>query len=160
MTGPEDLSHRFEVESVERTLALVGGERWTFVILREIFLGVRRFGQLVRNLNIPRPTLAARLRSLVDNGLLVRVPYAQDPERFEYRLTDSGRDLFPAVVTLMQWGDKHLPVPEGPPLVLRHQSCGQIVEARLLCSNCNQELNARNVTPPEPGPGFGGGAQD
>ncbi|SEH50589.1 DNA-binding transcriptional regulator, HxlR family [Mycolicibacterium rutilum] len=157
MTGPEDLSHRFEVESVERTLALVG-ERWTFVILREIFLGVRRFGQLVRNLNIPRPTLAARLRSLVDNGLLVRVPYAQDPERFEYRLTDSGRDLFPAVVTLMQWGDKHLPVPEGPPLVLRHQSCGQIVEARLLCSNCNQELNARNVTP-EPGPGFGG-AQD
>lgn len=132
MTGPEDLSHRFEVESVERTLALVGGERWTFVILREIFLGVRRFGQLVRNLNIPRPTLAARLRSLVDNGLLVRVPYAQDPERFEYRLTDSGRDLFPAVVTLMQWGDKHLPVPEGPPLVLRHQSCGR--SSKLACS--------------------------
>jgi len=154
MTGPDDLSHRFEVESVERTLALVG-ERWTFVILREIFLGVRRFGQIARNLNIPRPTLAARLRTLVDNGLLVRVPYGQNGERFEYRLTDSGRDLFPAVVTLMQWGDKHLPHPQGPPLVLRHQLCGQIAEARLLCSHCNQELAARNVTP-EPGPGFGG----
>lgn len=154
MTGPDDLSHRFEVESVERTLALVG-ERWTFVILREIFLGVRRFGQIARNLGIPRPTLAARLRSLVENGLLVQVPYGRNGERYEYRLTDSGRDLFPAVVTLMQWGDKHLPVPQGPPLVLRHQLCGQIAEARLLCSHCNQELTARNVTP-EPGPGFGG----
>lgn len=154
MASPDDLSHRFEVESVERTLALVG-ERWTFVILREIFLGVRRFGQIARNLNIPRPTLALRLRSLVENGLLVRVPYGKNSERFEYRLTESGRDLFPAVVTLMQWGDKHLPVPEGPPLVLRHQACGQITEARLVCNHCNQELTARNVTP-EPGPGFGG----
>jgi len=154
MTSPDDLSHRFEVESVERTLALVG-ERWTFVVLREIFLGVRRFGQIARNLNIPRPTLAARLRSLVENGLLVRVPYGQSAERFEYRLTESGRDLFPAVVTLMQWGDKHLPVPQGPPLVLRHKSCGHIAEARLVCSQCDEELTARNVTP-EPGPGFGG----
>ncbi|MGE0216180.1 winged helix-turn-helix transcriptional regulator [Mycolicibacterium sp.] len=152
MAGPDDLSHRFEVESVERTLALVG-ERWTFLILREIFLGVRRFGQLVRNLTIPRPTLSARLRSLVDNGLLVRVPYAQDPERFEYRLTDSGRDLFPAVVTLMQWGDRHLPVPEGPPLVLRHRNCGEVAEARLVCGHCGEDLAARDVTP-EPGPGF------
>ncbi|MCV7278224.1 helix-turn-helix transcriptional regulator [Mycolicibacterium flavescens] len=154
MTGPAELSHRFEVESVERTLALVG-ERWTFVILREIFLGVHRFGQLVSNLDIPRPTLATRLRSLVEHGLLVRVPYTQDPERFEYRLTDSGRDLFPAVVALMQWGDKHLPVPQGPPVVLRHKACGQIAEGLLLCSQCHQELTARTVTP-EPGPGFGG----
>src|ERR1700754_1932734 len=98
-----DLSHRFEGESVARALDIVG-ERWSLLILREAFFGVRRFGQLVRNLNIPRPTLAARLRTLVDNDVLERVAYAQDPERFEYRLTDAGRDLFSAVVILMQWG--------------------------------------------------------
>src|SRR3982074_1523948 len=107
MTAPHDLSHRFEGESVGRALALVG-ERWTLLILREAFFGVRRFGQLARNLNIPRPTLSARLRSLVDAGLLDRVLYSRGPDRHEYRLTEAGRDLFPAVVALMRWGDAHL----------------------------------------------------
>ena len=95
MGAADDLSHRFDGESVGRTLGLVG-ERWTLLILREAFFGVRRFGQLARNLGIPRPTLSARLRTLVDAGLLARVPYARDPDRHEYRLTDAGRDLFPA----------------------------------------------------------------
>src|SRR5260370_40714350 len=112
MAGRDDLSHRFEGESVGGTLALVG-ERWTLLILREAFFGVRRFGQLVRNLGIPRPTLSSRLRMLVDAGLLERVPYSRDPDRFEYRLTDAGRDLFVAIVVLMRWGDKHLPHPSG-----------------------------------------------
>ena len=116
-----DLSHRFEGESVGRALALLG-ERWTLLILREAFFGVRRYGQLARNLNIPRPTLSSRLRTLVDAGLLERVPYARDPDRYEYRLTDAGRDLFPAIVTLMRWGDEHLAGPEGPPIVLRHDA--------------------------------------
>ena len=73
-----DLSHRFEAESVSRALALVG-EKWTMLILREAFFGVRRYGQLVRNLGIPRPTLSARLRTLVDAGLLERVRYATEP---------------------------------------------------------------------------------
>src|SRR5271165_4850376 len=85
-----DLSHRFEAESVARTLDLVG-ERWTLLILREAFFGVRRFGQFTRNLNISRPTLSARLRTLVDAGLLERVLYSSDPERHEYRLTDANR---------------------------------------------------------------------
>jgi DNA-binding HxlR family transcriptional regulator len=153
MTDPNDLSHRFEGESVARALDIVG-ERWSLLILREAFFGVRRFGQLVRNLNIPRPTLAARLRTLVDNDVLERVAYAQDPERFEYRLTDAGRDLFSAVVALMQWGDKHVPQPKGPPIVLRHHVCGQIAEPRLVCATCQQEITTRNVTP-EAGPGFG-----
>ncbi len=83
-----DLSHRFEGESVARALEIVG-ERWTLLILREAFFGVRRFGQLARNLQIPRPTLSARLRTLVDKGLLDKVLYASDPDRHEYRLTDS-----------------------------------------------------------------------
>jgi DNA-binding HxlR family transcriptional regulator len=147
-----DLSHRFYAESVARALEVVG-ERWTLLILREAFFGVRRFGQLARNLQIPRPTLSLRLRALVENGLLEKVPYAYDPDRHEYRLTDSGRDLFSAIVVLMQWGDEHLPLPSGPPIVLRHQLCGHIAKPVLVCAHCGKELTAHNVTP-EPGPGF------
>jgi DNA-binding HxlR family transcriptional regulator len=152
MTASSDLSQRFDGESVGRALELVG-ERWTLLILREAFFGVRRFGQLVRNLNIPRPTLSSRLRMLVAAGLLERVLYSQEPERHEYRLTDAGRDLFGAVVTLMRWGDEYLPNPDGPPIVLRHNGCGEIADARLICGHCGDEISAHNVTP-EPGNGF------
>jgi DNA-binding HxlR family transcriptional regulator len=148
----DDLSHRFEAESVGRALALVG-ERWSLLILREAFFGVRRFGQFARNLAIPRPTLSSRLRTLVEAGLLERVPYSRDPDRHEYRLTDMGRDLFPAIVTLMRWGDKHLAGRDGPPIVLRHVACSEPADARLTCTHCGQEIDARNVTP-ERGPGF------
>jgi DNA-binding HxlR family transcriptional regulator len=151
MATPE-LSHRFEAESVGRALELVG-ERWTLLILREAFFGVQRFGQLARNLSIPRPTLSSRLRMLVNVGLLDRVPYSRDPERHEYRLTEAGRDLFGAIVVLMRWGDKHLPHPDGPPIVLRHHTCGEFADPRLICAHCGEEITARNVTP-EPGPGF------
>jgi DNA-binding HxlR family transcriptional regulator len=152
MAPANDLSHRFDGESVGRALGLVG-ERWTLLILRESFFGVRRFGQLARNLNIPRPTLSSRLRMLVDAGLLDRVLYRRDPDRHEYRLTDAGRDLFPAIVALMRWGDTHLADPKGPPIVLRHDACGEIADPRLTCRHCGQEVSALNVTP-EPGPGF------
>jgi len=147
-----DLSHRFDGESVARALEVVG-ERWTLLILREAFFGVRRFSQLARNLHIPRPTLSARLRTLVENGLLEKVLYAQNPDRHEYRLTASGRDLFAAIVVLMQWGDQHLPQPNGPPIVLRHQPCDHIADPVLVCAHCRKEITARNVTP-EPGAGF------
>jgi DNA-binding HxlR family transcriptional regulator len=152
MEPADDLSHRFDGESVGRALALVG-ERWTLLILREAFFGVRRFGQLARNLGIPRPTLSSRLRTLVDTGLLERVAYARDPDRCEYRLTPAGRDLFPAIVALMRWGDEHLAGPEGPPIVLRHHVCGQIADPRLTCQHCGGEIDAHNVTP-ESGPAF------
>jgi DNA-binding HxlR family transcriptional regulator len=152
MPTSSDLSLRFEGESVGRALELVG-ERWTLLILREAFFGVRRFGQLARNLSIPRPTLSSRLRMLVDVGLLERVPYSHEPERHEYRLTAAGRDLFAAIVTLMRWGDEHLPHPNGPPIVLRHNACGQIADIRLTCAHCGHEITAQNVTP-EPGSGY------
>jgi DNA-binding HxlR family transcriptional regulator len=129
------------------------GDHWTLMILREALFGVRRYGQLARNLGIPRPTLSARLRSMVDSGLLERVRYASDPDRYEYRLTDAGRDLFPAAVLLMRWGDKYLAGPEGPPLVLRHHDCGQLADPALTCGVCGQEVTADNVDP-EPGPAF------
>jgi DNA-binding HxlR family transcriptional regulator len=147
-----DLSHRLQAESAGRALSLVG-ERWTMMILRESFFGVRRFGEFARNLNIPRPTLSLRLRKLVDSGLLDRVPYSSDPERHEYRLTQAGRDLFPAVIALMRWGDAYLAGPEGPPIVLRHETCGNPTHPHLTCDVCGEEVSTRNVTP-ERGPGF------
>lgn len=152
MNRPGDLAHRFHAESVARTLEVVG-ERWTLLILREAFFGVRRYGQLARNLNVPRPTLSSRLRTLVEGGLLEKVAYATEPDRYEYRLTDAGLDLFPAIVALMRWGDRHRPHPHGPPIVLHHRTCGSVADPRLVCAHCGEEINARNVTP-EAGPGF------
>lgn len=147
-----DLTHRFQADSANRALQLVG-ERWTMLILRETFFGVRRYGQFVRNLSIPRPTLSARLRKLVDSGLLDRVQYANGPDRFEYRLTDAGLELFGAIVVLMRWGDTHLAGPEGPPIVLTHDACGQVTRPQLMCDVCGEQVTARNVTPAR-GPGF------
>lgn len=153
MTSPNmDLSHRFEGESVGRALALVG-ERWSLLILRETFFGVRRYSEFARNLSIPRPTLSARLTTLVDAGLLDRVLYATDPDRHEYRLTDAGRELFPAIAVLMRWGDRYLAGPDGPPILLRHNECGQFADPFLACRNCGGEITADKVTP-EPGPSF------
>jgi DNA-binding HxlR family transcriptional regulator len=143
---------RRDQDSVTRTLELVG-EKWTMLILREAFFGVRRYGQLARNLGIPRPTLSARLRTLVDARVLERVRYATEPERYEYRLTRAGLELFPAIVILMRWGDAHLAGPEGPPVVLRHDDCGEIADPYLACRSCRGEVDARNVTPAR-GDGF------
>lgn len=149
---PIDLPHRFQGDSVSRALALIG-DQWTLMILRESLFGVRRYAQFARNLGIPRPTLSARLRSMIDAGLLERVPYARDPDRYEYALTEAGRDLFGAAAMLMRWGDTYLAGPEGPPIALRHHDCGEIAEPTLVCGHCGKAMDAHNVTP-EPGPGF------
>jgi len=138
-----DLEHRFEADSVGRTLALLG-ERWTLLILREAFFGVRRYGQLARNLGIPRPTLSARLRTLVDAGLLERARYATDPDRYEYRLTPAGIDLFPSIVALMRWGDAHL-APKGAPVVARHAGCGGALDGVSGCERCGEVVGADEV---------------
>ena len=153
-----DLNHRFEADSVGRTLGLLG-EKWTLLILRESFYGATRFEQFhtvlncPRNLGIPRPTLTVRLRRLVDAGLLERVRYTSDPDRFEYNLTEAGIDLFPSIVALMRWGDAYLSGPQGPPIALRHNDCGEIADPFLACSHCGGAIDARNVTA-ERGPGF------
>jgi DNA-binding HxlR family transcriptional regulator len=145
-----DLRHRFTADSVGRALDLVG-ERWSLLILRETFFGVRRYGEFARNLSIPRPTLSARLKTLAEAGVLERVEPA--PDRPEYHLTHAGRDLFGAVVTLMQWGDKHLAGPDGPPILLRHNDCGEITETYVACGHCGGAIATDKVTP-EPGPAF------
>jgi DNA-binding HxlR family transcriptional regulator len=121
------------------------GERWTLLILRESFYGVRRFSDMQRNLGIARNILSARLQNLVRAGLLERRRYQEDPERYEYRLTPMGRDIYPAMVAIMRWGDRHLCDEGGPSIVLRH-SCGHDAAPEVVCTHCGEPLRARDVT--------------
>ena len=137
--------------SVGRAMDILG-ERWTFLILRESFYGVRRFSDMQRNLGIARNILSVRLQTLVRAGILERILYQEEPERYEYKLTARGRDLYPAIVSIMRWGDEYLAGEAGPPLLLYHQECGHHAEPTLVCSHCREPLDPRKVTP-EPGPG-------
>jgi DNA-binding HxlR family transcriptional regulator len=126
--------------SIARTLDIVG-EKWALLALREVFLGDRRFDEMVRRTGAPRDTLAARLRTLTAAGVLERRPYSEHPARFEYHLTDAGRDLYPVIATLMHWGDKYLAGQDGPPLVLEH-SCGHQLVPELVCQACAEPLQS------------------
>src|SRR5205823_13136875 len=130
--------------SIAGTLELIG-ERWTLLVLRDAFLGVRRFDDFQRDLGVARNVLAARLGRLVDEGVLERVAYQERPERFEYRLTEKGLDLWPVLVALIGWGDRHA-APEGPPVVLEHRGCGGRVNDRRICEACGALLGPRDVT--------------
>jgi DNA-binding HxlR family transcriptional regulator len=121
---------------VARTLEIVG-EKWALLAVREVFLGNRRFDEMVRRTGAPRDTLAARLRTLTGAGILERRPYSEHPARYEYRLTEAGLDLYPVILTLMRWGDKYLATAAGPPLVLEH-SCGHRLVARVVCDACGE----------------------
>ncbi|HEX5361030.1 MAG TPA: helix-turn-helix domain-containing protein, partial [Fluviicoccus sp.] len=109
--------------SIARSLAVLG-DRWTLMVLRNCFLGIKRFDDFQTNLGVTRHVLAERLQRLVDAGVLKKVPYQQKPERFEYRLTDKGRDLYPVLLALISWGDKWLDEGQGAPLEFVHQACG------------------------------------
>jgi DNA-binding HxlR family transcriptional regulator len=136
--------------SVARTLELVG-ERWTLLILRDAFMGVRRFDDFQRNLGIARNVLNTRLQRLVGAGLLERRRYQERPERFEYRLTEMGIDLWPSVMALMQFGDKHLAGSDGPPVVIEHKDCGGEMDEHRICRTCGAALGPRDVRA-TPGP--------
>jgi DNA-binding HxlR family transcriptional regulator len=139
--------------SVARTLELVG-ERWTILVLRDVFLGRRRFDQIQQSLGVARNVLAARLDRLVGEGILEKVPYQERPVRHEYRLTAKGVDLWPVTVELLRWGDRYTAPDAGPPIVLRHKGCGGELGERRVCMRCGESLQASDVRA-EPGPGAG-----
>ena len=136
--------------SVAQCLEVVG-EWWSLLILRDVFMGVRRFDDLQARLGISRNVLTQRLRHLVDSGVLERVPYQQNPPRYEYRLTEKGIDLWPVLISLVKWGDKHAAA-SGPPRIIEHRGCGGQVNDHLSCDRCGQPLTARDVIT-RPGPG-------
>jgi DNA-binding HxlR family transcriptional regulator len=143
--------------SIARTLDIVG-EWWTLLIVRDAFLGVTRFDDFQARLAISRNILTQRLNHLVDHEILERVPYQDHPPRFEYRLTDKGRDLCHVVTALRQWGDRWA-APDGPPLRVRHKSCGHVSRAIPVCSHCGERLELDDVTV-FAGPGSGEGDYD
>jgi DNA-binding HxlR family transcriptional regulator len=140
-----------QVCSVARTLEVLG-ERWTLLIIRDVFNRKRRFEQIQSNLGIARNVLSARLQWLVDEGILEKRAYEHRPPRFEYFLTEKGLDLWPVMISLVAWGDKHLSDAGGPPIVIRHKECDGPVDSRGICERCGERLGARDAYT-EYGPG-------
>lgn len=129
---------------IARTVDLVG-DWWTPLVLNEAFRGARRFEEFQQRLSIGRNVLSQRLRRLVDEGVLERVKYQDRPERHQYVLTAKGRALFPILATMAHWGDTWLPDPGSPPVVMRHQGCGQSTHPVLVCAECGEPLRPGEV---------------
>ena len=147
------LGHEYpgQVCSIAKALEVVG-ERWSLLIVRDVMNGNRRFGELQQGLGIARNVLSARLQRLVEEDILERRAYQESPERYEYFLTEKGLDLWPALVALLAWGDRHSPEPAGPPMLIVHKECGGEVNDRGICESCGKVLHARDARA-VPGPG-------
>nr|WP_206444311.1 helix-turn-helix domain-containing protein [Nocardioides sp. KC13] len=127
----------------------VVGEKWSLLVLREAFLGVRRFADFQQNLDVSRAVLTDRLNTFVDQGVLVRAPYHAEGQRqrHEYQLTQKGLDLYPALVALMEWGDRYLADGRGSALALEHRDCGGEVHLSLTCEEGHFLSGPREVRP-------------
>ena len=134
--------------SIARSLDIIG-EWWTLLIVRDIFMGKRRFEEIRQDLGISKNVLADRLGTLVDRGILVKVPVEKGFE--EYRLTEKGIALHDVLVSVKQWGDMW-EAPDGPPLEYVHD-CGNVTHARLVCDCCGEDVTARSIRT-QPGPGM------
>lgn len=137
--------------SVARSAAVVG-DPWALLIIREAFLGHRRFADFVEFTGAQPSVVSDRLKRLVESGVLERIEYQQHPSRHEYRLTDMGRDLQPVLVALTLWGDAHLDGGDGPPLRYTHAACGHDADPTLVCGHCAEPLDGRSLRA-HPGPG-------
>jgi DNA-binding HxlR family transcriptional regulator len=145
-------SYPEQVCSIARALEVVG-ERWTPLILRDAQLGLRRFDEFQASLGIASNVLASRLKLLCDEGVLERRPDAERPGRPEYVLTAKGRELGPALIMLMKWGDRHYPTPGGPPRLTLHAGCGGRVDEALRCERCRERVEFGDLEL-RPGPGL------
>ena len=130
--------------SVAQCLEVVG-EWWSMLVVRDAFLGVTRFDAFQERLGISRNILQQRLTRLVEAGVLRREPYSEHPVRYDYRLTDKGRDLWPVLTAMRQWGDRYS-APAGPPIVVTHKDCGSAADAVLVCGLCGEKVGPRDVT--------------
>ncbi|MFJ3824026.1 winged helix-turn-helix transcriptional regulator [Streptomyces nodosus] len=138
--------------SIADTLAVVG-EKYSLLVLREVFLGNGRFDRLVRNIGAPRDILAARLRRLVDAGVLTKRMYSERPQRFEYRATAAGLELEPVLMTLKAWGDRHLRQQDDRPMAIEH-GCGEEFVPVVTCAGCGEEARHQDLTAHPRTPGW------
>ena len=132
------------IDSITAALDVIG-DRWSLLVLRGVFRGLHRFSDLRDDLGIASNLLTTRLRRLVDAEVLEKVQYSNRPTRYEYRLTDAGRDLSPVLISLMQWGDQHRSNGR-PPTVLFHSTCGSRVHNVTQCAACNEPVEATQIT--------------
>lgn len=130
--------------SLARTIAVIG-DRWSLLILRECFLRVRRFDEFQSRLGITRHILAERLKKFVRCGILRKAKYQESPARYEYILTQRGLDLYPVVMTMVHWGDVHMVDERGRPMLHEHKNCGKLFNPILVCSECGEPINAKQV---------------
>jgi len=151
--APPALAYSTENCTIGRSMAILG-ERWTFVVLREVFNGIRRFEDMRSHTSIPRQVLSDRLGLLVEHDILRKEPYQPPGERVrhEYRLTAKGFDLYPVLAAIADWGDRYLADPAGTPNELAHRDCGAHVHAVLTCEAGHRIDDPRSVAP-RPGPG-------
>jgi len=133
--------------------ASILGDHWNLLLIRQACQGTRRFGDFQAALGVGRNILSQRLGGLVEQGLLARVEYQRKPPRYEYRLTDKGREVYPILAAMAAWGDRWLTGPEGTPLVLHHASCGHDMRAEVKCSECGGLLDVREIRASR-GPGY------
>lgn len=140
-----------QVCSIARSLEVIG-ERWTLLILRDAVLGLTRFEEFQESLGIASNVLTNRLKLLRDEEVLERAPDPQRPGRPMYVLTDKGRELAPALIVFMKWGDRHYPTPNGPPRLTLHAGCGGNVGPDLRCDRCSKQAAPGEIELP-PGPG-------
>jgi DNA-binding HxlR family transcriptional regulator len=136
--------------SIARAVDVIG-RRWTPLIVRDLFAGMSKFEDIRRDLGIASNVLADRLAELEQYGIVVRRQYRSAPARYEYVLTEMGRDVYPVIVALLAFGDKWL-APEGPPTLVVHSDCGNVTTAKTVCAQCGGDLNADNAIH-APGPG-------
>ncbi|MFI9823480.1 winged helix-turn-helix transcriptional regulator [Streptomyces sp. NPDC052013] len=138
--------------SIADTLALVG-EKYSLLVLREVCLGNGRFDQLVRNIGAPRDILATRLKRLVEAEILTKRLYSERPQRFEYLPTRAGLELEPVLMTLMEWGNRHLRPDGDRPMVLEH-TCGHELVPVVTCRACGDPVRHEDLTPRPQSPGW------
>jgi DNA-binding HxlR family transcriptional regulator len=139
--------------SIARTLD-IAGEPWSPLIIRDIWVGTNRFDDIQRGLGISRKVLAERLAWLQAQGVLERRPYSERPPRDEYVLTEKGLELCEVLMAITAWGDRWTAGEAGPPVLLRHRTCGQLTHADVRCAQCGEKLHARDIGF-ELGPGAG-----
>lgn len=131
-------------DAVERALAEVG-DRWSFLILREAFFGVRRFDGFVAATGMAKNIASDRLKKLTAVGIFEKRRYSDHKSRFEYRLTQKGRDLYPVIVLLLQWGERWTAPEPGARLRLRHRTCGNALDAEIVCRACGGAVRSGDV---------------
>jgi len=153
MNSTAVLDWSIETCTIGRAMEILG-EKWTVVVLREVFSGVRRFDDMRVRTGIPRQVLTNRLNALVGHGVLRREPYREPGSRVrqEYRLTPKGFDLYPVLIAVAAWGDRYLADPEGPPLKFVHRDCDAEMRVELRCADGHPVGEHRDVLP-RPGPG-------